>query len=145
MPKKPRVGKCASVFYRGGAIGEQSFDDCSTGDPAKIILGCNQVPEGIDEVLQEMEIGEERTVEIPPSKAYGDHDSNGVQTYPRTFIANGEELHKGMYIPWKNPVSDQEIPVQVIYETKDSVTIDFNHPLVGKTLVYWLKLSDILG
>ena len=89
MKHKEYCGKSALVRYRGGAVGEEPVEDHMDGDPVRIMLGAGEVPPGVDEVLYDMEIGEKRTVVIPCDKAYGQHDPEGVQTYPRSYLRCG--------------------------------------------------------
>ena len=144
MRRLERSGKCALVRYRGGAVGESPVEDYSTGDPQPIHIGTGAVPPGIDEALYEMEIGEQRTLIIEPYKAYGEHDANGVQVYPRTYIPNGEKLEEGSVFGWQNPASGHKLPVRVIKADEHYIQVDFNHPLAGKTLEYWIELVDIV-
>jgi FKBP-type peptidyl-prolyl cis-trans isomerase 2 len=101
------------------------------------------VPPGIDEALYQMRIGEKRTVLIPPEKGYGFHDPQGIRIYPRAMVPGGEELKVGSVVSWTNPVNNIPLPVRVVEETPDYLKLDFNHPLAGKTLEYWLELVSI--
>jgi FKBP-type peptidyl-prolyl cis-trans isomerase SlyD len=144
MRHSERSGKCALVHYRGGAAGESPIEDFSEGKPVEIHIGTGAVPPGIDDALYEMEIGEQATVKIPPAKAYGEYDPQGVQVYPRSFVSNGDKLVAGAIFAWTNPASGREIPVKVADATKDYVKVDFNHPLAGKEIEYWIELVDVL-
>lgn len=143
MSAKQRVGRVALVHYRGGATGEEVVDDCGSGAPQRIVLGAGEIPRGLDEAFLHMEIGEERTVVIPCERGFGFHDPAGVNRYPRTFIENGDKIEKGDVFCWTNPVSGSPIPVECIDADSSSVLIDFNHPLAGKELTYWVKLDGI--
>lgn len=144
MKNNSQFGKCAYVHYKGGVQGEEPFDDKSTGEPVKIILGAGQVCPGIEDVLSEMAPGEERTVVVGPEEAYGKHDPDGVQVYPRSMFYFGAGLEEGDVFGWTNPASGQQIPVRVIESYPDSVKVDFNHPLADKTLQYWLRVESIV-
>lgn len=138
-----RIGKIALVRYKGGISGEDPFDDRSTGDPVEIVLGVGDLPPGMDEAFLDMAVGEERTVVLPPEKAYGEHDKDGVQTYSRTFAEGFENLQAGDVITWTNPQSGSKIPVRVIKADDQLVTLDYNHPWAGRELTYWLQLIEI--
>lgn len=140
MDKNARIGRVALVHYKGGAAGGEAFDDHFSGDPERIVLGVGEIPKGMDDAFLEMGIGEERTVRIPCSLGFGEHDPEGVKTYTRTFIRNGDALKQGDVFAWTNPVSGMPIPVRVVRADKSTVTIDFNHPLAGKELEYKLQL-----
>lgn len=143
MKNNSQFGKLAYVHYKGGVQGEEPFDDHSTGEPVKILLGAAQVCPGIEDALSEMQEGEERVIVVPPEEAYGRHDPDGVKEYPRSFIPFGHELKVGDVFGWTNPASGQQIPVRVIEATEDAVRVDFNHPLAEKTLEYWMRIEKI--
>jgi FKBP-type peptidyl-prolyl cis-trans isomerase 2 len=144
MRKTERSGKYARIRYRGGAAGEEPVDVYLEEEPDRVSIGTGSVPPGIDEALYEMEPGEERTVRILPEKAYGYHDPEGVQVYPRAMLPGGDELEVGSILSWENPVNKVKLPVRVLEATDDYVKVDFNHPLAGKELEYWIELVDIV-
>jgi FKBP-type peptidyl-prolyl cis-trans isomerase 2 len=133
----------AYVHYRGGAVGEEPVEDTFNGEPEQVYIGVGAVPPGIDEALYELEIGETRTVRIPPEKAWGLHDPQGVRVYPRSMIPGGEALVDGSVFSWTNPASGARLPVRVLEAREDYVKVDFNHPLAGKELEYTIELVDI--
>lgn len=141
---RQRSGKCALVRYRGGPVGGEIIEDRSQGEPVKIIIGAGQVPPGVEDILDKMEVGSQAEYIIPYAKAYGAHDPENVKTFPRLFIKGGEELEVGSIIPWMHPALQQYVPVKCVAATKDTVTIDFNHLLAGKDLRYWFELVDII-
>lgn len=137
-------GKCALVRYRGGVVDEEPVEDCMSGDPVRIMLGAGEVPPGVDEALYDMAIGEMRTVVIPCEKAYGRRDPDGVQSYPRTYFRNGDELQKGDLILWSHPVWGVDVPVSIVEATGAAVVVDFNHPLADMDLEYTFELVDVV-
>lgn len=139
-----RFGKYALLHYKGGALGEDPIEDYSQGELKKVRLGYNEIPRGLDEALFEMKIGESGTVIVPPEKAYGDHDPYGIQIRMRSEVPDGASLKVGSVLGWKNPISQKIIPVRVVEATDDYVKLDYNHPLAGKSLEYWLELVDIV-
>jgi len=141
---KEYLGKTALVRWRGGELGGEIVDDCSTGEPERVDLGAGEVPRGIEEAIYDMEIGEWRDVVIPPEKGYGAHDPAGVVKYLRSFLADGDDLHVGDLVAWKHPVSQVMVPVRVVGETDHELTIDFNHAFAGKSLSYQLELVDVV-
>jgi FKBP-type peptidyl-prolyl cis-trans isomerase 2 len=139
-----RRGRRALVYYRGGAAGEAVSEDISAGQPAEIPIGCGAVPPGIDDLLFEMQVEEERVVTLPPEKAFGKHDPSWVQSYGRLFLKDGDKLQIGDWITWTKPTTQHRIPGRVTAATRDTVTLDFNHPFAGKDVQYWVKLLAIV-
>lgn len=144
MRDETRLGKYALVHYRGGALGEEIIEDYSTGDPQRIKIGYCEVPNGIDDLLFEMEIGDAGTIIVPPAKAYGDHDPAGVQITSRSELVDGYSLKVGDVLGWRSPYTHQTLPVRVVEAYDDYVKLDYNHPLAGKSLEYWIELVDIV-
>ena len=144
MKYRQRSGKCALVRYRGGPMGGEIVEDRSQGAPVRIIIGAGQVPPGVEDILNEMEVGSQGEYIVPCVKAYGAHDPEGVKTYPRRLVKDGDKVEVGSVVAWNHPVSQQTVPVKCVGVTQDTVTIDFNHLLAGHDLRYWFELVDIL-
>ena len=139
-----RMGRMAAIRYKGGISGQDIIDDRSQGEPLQIILGEGMVPRGIEEALFQMEVGETRTIVIPPEKGYGDYAEQLVSWYPRMVVPHGTELHVGQGVTWQNP-SDfiNKRYGWIVEETEDNLRIDFNHPLAGETLEYTVEFVSL--
>lgn len=144
MRDSSRFGKYALIHYKGGALGQEPFEDHTEDEPRKIQIGMDQVPRGIDEALFEMAPGETRTVVLIPEKAYGEHDPDGVQIRMRDEVPDGHELEVGAVLAWRNPITHAMLPAKVVEATRDYVKLDFNHPLAGETLEYTIEMLDIV-
>ena len=130
-------------LYRGSFPDGRTFDDCK-GVPHEIVLGRRQVMKALEETLSAMEPGEERILELSPAEAYGAYDESALQRVPTYRIPNGENLPVGQMIAWKTPRSAEPVPATVVSVENQVATLDFNHPLAGKDLVYWVKLIDVV-
>lgn len=135
-------GQKVTFAYRGSFPDGEVFDE-HTDTPLQIILGRGQVMKALEDVLMEMEIGEERTVELAAKDAYGEYDEDAVQHVPTYKIPNGANMPVGRYIGWTSPRNIEPIPVKVVEIVNQVATLDFNHPLAGKDIVYWVKVLEI--
>jgi len=106
--------------------------------PLEFIGGKGQIIPGLEKVVENMEVGEEKTVTIPASEAYGEYNEDMVQILPRDQF-EGIELQKGMTLYGQTP-EGQTIAVTVKDFDEKSVTIDYNHPLAGEDLTFDVKL-----
>ena len=71
--EKPASGDLVSVWYRGSFLSGKIFDASDIhGGPLEFNVGVGRVIPGWDEMLLDMQEGEERLVIIPPEKAYGE-------------------------------------------------------------------------
>jgi peptidylprolyl isomerase len=130
-----------SFLYRGSLQDGTVFDD-SEGIPHEIIVGRTQVMPVLEKTLIEMEVGEERLVPIAAADAYGEYLEEAVQRVPASQIPNGENMPEGEIIMWTSPRSPKPIPVKVLSMTNQVAELDFNHPLAGKDLIYWVQVVD---
>jgi peptidylprolyl isomerase len=97
----------------------------------------------LEDALDEMQPGEERTLEIAAADAYGEYDQNAVQHIPTNRIPDGDTIPAGQLIMWKSPNRPQPVPAKVLSVENMIATLDFNHPLAGKDIIYWLKLVSV--
>jgi len=106
-------------------------------DPIPVLIGENYVIEGFEEALKDMEVGEEREIEVPPEKGYGKRSGENVETYPkREFEKQDVNVRPGEEIMIGNQRG------KVISVESGRVRVDFNHPLAGKDLEYELEIVE---
>ena len=130
-----------SFLYRGSLSDGTVFDD-SGAEPHEIVAGRSQVMPLLEDNLLEMQVGEERTVNLLAEDAYGPYLETNVEKVPLYAIPNGKDLEVGAYIHWTSPRNNKPIPVKIRSIENEIVEMDFNHPLAGKDLVYWVKVVD---
>lgn len=104
--------------------------------PIPVLIGEGYVIEGLEEALLGMEVGDETDVTIPKEKAYGERDSDKIETYPeKEFEKQGVSVRPGEEIM----IGRQRGKVMAVNSGR--VRVDFNHPLSGKELDYWVRVN----
>ncbi|MFB6174948.1 MAG: peptidylprolyl isomerase [Candidatus Nanohalobium sp.] len=105
--------------------------------PIPVLVGESYVIEGLEEALEEMDVGDEKEIEVPSEKAYGSRDSDKIETYPeKEFKKQDVQVRVGEELMIGNRRG------KVISKGSGRVRIDFNHPLSGKDLEYWIKVEE---
>ncbi len=106
--------------------------------PLEVQIGVGEIIQGLDEELVGMEVGEKKTLTIPPEKAYGMPNPELVITVPASeFTKAGLEPVEGLYV-----MTDSGI-AKIEKIEGENVSLDFNHPLAGKTLIFEVEIVDI--
>lgn len=136
-------GQRVRFLYRGSFPDTEVFDDCN-GKPHEITLGLHQVMRTLEDALLDMEVGEERTLRIAAADAYGTYDGKAVQRVPTYRIPQGDRLAEGETIAWTSPRNAEPLYARVLGIENQIASLDFNHPLAGKDIVYWIKLIEVL-
>lgn len=90
-----------------------------------------------------MASGESKTVRIPPEKAYGPHRKEMVVVISRDHFPKGLELNVGEKLQLTQ-ADGTPVVVTITEVTGSTVTLDANHPLAGKDLIFDIKLVDIV-
>ncbi|UGQ16094.1 peptidylprolyl isomerase [Borrelia sp. RT5S] len=89
-----KKGDVLRVDYEGFLLSGVRFDSSiERGEPIEIVVGSGQVIRGWDIMLADMHEGEERTVIIPPSFAYGE-SGIGEVIKPNSFLKFNITLRK---------------------------------------------------
>ncbi|MFQ5892143.1 MAG: peptidylprolyl isomerase [Candidatus Methanofastidiosia archaeon] len=108
-------------------------------EPKTVVVGAEQVIRGLDKALLEMKVSEERDIEISPEDAFGRRNGALIVKIPlREFRKHGIFPKIGIKIE----VNERWAIVRNV--SSGRVTLDFNHPLAGKTLEYKVKILEKL-
>jgi len=115
------------------------FDEDKQYEPILVVIGEGRVVKGLEEAIREMNEGEEREVEIPPEKAYGERDPSKLRRIPL------REFRKGEIEPIPGRIVEiNGVPAVIRDVSGGRVLVDFNHPLAGKVLIYKVKVTKHL-
>jgi peptidylprolyl isomerase len=130
------------VHYIGKLTDGTVFDKSPEDRPLLFILGREEVIEGFDEAVTGMYQGEEKTVIIEPEKAYGLSNPDLIQQVDRKDLPPDLELQEGSQLEVTRQ-DGSKLLLMVGGLTDESVTLDANHPLAGKTLTFEIKLLEV--
>ena len=113
-------------------------DQCPKERPLDYIHGTGSLLPKLEEAIEGMEPGNTFDVTLSPSEGYGEVDPSRIIDLPKeAFAVNGEIredlLVPGTAIPMVNSVG-AVIRGVVLEVTEDSVKMDLNHQMAGKTL-----------
>lgn len=129
---------------------EYSLKDANTGEqldtnvggkPLEFIEGKGQIIPGLEEKVTQMNLNEEADVLVEPAQAYGELNEEAIQTLPKEQFA-GIELAEGMSL-YGTGEQGETVQVTVQGMTDTEVTIDYNHPMAGRTLMFSVSILSL--
>lgn len=134
-----------SLSYTATLTTGEIIDAVPEDKPLTLAIGSGRILKAAEVALVGLEPGQSRTVSVLPEDAYGPYYSTLVQDLPRSSFADHIDPIPGMVLSltYEKDKLKQEIPATVLAADANTVTVDFNHPLAGKTIVYTLKLHAI--
>jgi len=116
-------------------------------EPMVFIHGLSGLPEAFENNLLGLNEGDTFDFSISAEDAYGNVDPNAIIQLPKSiFQAEGQTaddiLQIGNFIPMTDDQGNRMQGLVVAIEG-ESVTMDFNHPLAEKTLMFQGKILKI--
>ena len=139
-----RVRKKVVVHYRGTFDDGTEFENSYKQDkPVSFFLGDGMMIPSVEAAIATMDVGDKVSVHLEPEDAYGEYDPRRVEVFPKERVLDFENLSVGMEIMSSMDDGSTAYPVKVIKKYEDSLVVDTNHPLAGKTLNYDIELVSL--
>ena len=128
-------GEIVRVSYTGKM--KESGETFDKGEEVPMVVGAGFGIPGLEEALEQMKMGEKRTVEVSPTKGFGEHNNELVSVVPEA------EMKRHNVQPKQGMSMDTDRGrCRVVSVANGRVTLDFNHPLAGKTLIYEIEVKE---
>ena len=109
--------------------------------PLVFMVGRNQIIPGLENQVKGMDAGSKGDVLVKAEDAYGVYDDTAVQELPAEQFA-GIELAEGMSL-YGQGENGETVQVVVKSFNDEICTIDFNHPLAGKDLMFSVHVAAV--
>ena len=142
MSEVVKQGDTVKVHYTGKLLDGSVFDSSEGRDPLEFTVGAGQMIAGFDKGVVGMVLDEQKEITIPPEEAYGIYDPEKIIEVPNDEFPEDLTLEVGMQISASQP---DGIPVQFTVKEigEQNVTLDGNHFLAGKDLIFSVTLVSI--
>ncbi len=129
---------------------EYNLKDANSGDqldsnvggaPLEFITGKGQIILGLESKVVKMAENESADILVDPKDGYGEFNEEAVQTLPKEQFA-GIELSEGMTL-YGTGEQGETVEVTIKSFTDKEVTIDYNHPMAGKSLMFSVTVLSL--
>lgn len=137
-----KKGDLVKVHYTGTLEDGTEFDSSAGKDPLEFTIGKGEVIPGFEEAVSGMSPGESKKVTIPPEQAYGMPKDEMIAVLERKDVPADLELAIGNQLEVSQE-GGHSFLVMVADLSETTVTLDANHPLAGKSLVFEITLQEV--
>jgi FKBP-type peptidyl-prolyl cis-trans isomerase 2 len=137
-------GDTVKVHYTGKLDNGMVFDSSQDREPLEFKIGAGQVIPGFEKGIVGMEVGQSKTVKLSPEEAYGPQREELIAEVKKADIPENIKPSVGQRLSLRQP-DGNTVNVTVSDVNEESITLDANHSLAGKTLIFDIELVEISG
>ena len=140
--KKAQKGDKVKVHFTGTLEDGTEFASSRQDAPVEFTIGEGALIPGFEEGTIGMAEGDQKTIQLEPTEAFGEKRPELVSKVPKNAIPDHIELSVGLQLQMNSQAGDP-IPVTVTDVNEEEVTIDANPPLAGKPLTFEIELVEL--
>lgn len=122
--------------------GGEVLDTSKGREPLSYIQGMGNIIPGLESSLDGRSAGDRFKVSVDPENAYGARDEKRVVKVARERFEGVDDLEVGMQFRAEGGSGGSQI-VTITAVGEDTVTVDANHPLAGKTLNFDVEVVNV--
>lgn len=110
--------------------------------PAKLVMGDGSLTDNFERCLLGLKEGDKKSFTLAPKDAFGMPNPDNIYHLERSRFELEEGVQEGMIIGFSQP-DGSELPGIIRSVAGDSVTVDFNHPLAGQTVIFDVEILAV--
>ncbi len=127
-----------SLKLEDDSVIDSNFDS----DPATFVVGDGKMLSGFEKALFGLRAGARESFLITPEQAFGQPNPKNIQEIRRDRFDSNLELAEGLVLTFED-ASGGEVPGVVTEFDETTVTVDFNHPLAGRDIIFDVEILEV--
>jgi len=140
---KVAKGNTVEVHYKVALEDGTVVDASEEKLPFQFVIGNDDIIQGFQDAVIGMQIGEAKKVTVPAEKAYGPYRKNFIVNVKKDILPEGLDLSVGKKLQVTKKETNEKQIVTIVDIGESTITIDTNHPLAGKNLLFEIKLLNL--
>jgi FKBP-type peptidyl-prolyl cis-trans isomerase 2 len=141
---KGRNGDSVKIHYTCKLANGTIIDSSVGNEPLEFTLGKGEVIKALEDAVMGMRVGQSKTVNVPAENAYGPHRLEWVLDVGRDKLPGDWNPEIGLYLEIPRGKGESS-KATVTHVSQSTVTLDFNHPLAGKDLIFEISFLEIIS
>ena len=127
-----------SLALEDGTVVDSNID----ADPVTFTVGDGNLLVGFERAMFGLKAGDEKALTILPEQGFGMPNPNNLQEIPKSDFPEDLTLEPGLMLSFADAQATEL--AGVIKEIQDdTILVDFNHPLAGRTLIFTVKIHSV--
>ena len=137
-----KIGDKVMVHFTGYLEDGTVFGSTMDEEPFEFTIGEKNMLPGFENAVVGMQKGDIKTITLSPEDAYGPHKKELVSAMEKSGFPKELQLEVGKRLRVRT--QDGKYTMVTIKDfTEDSIVLDENDPLAGKTLTFKIELVEI--
>ena len=141
--KNAQKGDTVKVHFTGKFDDGTEFASSRNDAPVEFTIGEGKLIPGIEEGTIGMTEGDQKTVRLEPSQAFGEKRPELITKIEKSDLPNDIQPTVGLQLQMNSP-SGNQVRVVVTEISEDEVTLDANHALAGQPLTFDIELVEFV-
>ena len=128
-----------SLSLEDGTLVDSTF---GSDEPLTFTMGDGTLIAGLEYAVLGLSVGDRQSLNIGPDVGFGYRDESAIQEIKRADFNDDIELKPGVVIEFDSP-SGIQVPGTVLEIGDEMVTVDFSHPLAGRSVIFNVEILDV--
>jgi FKBP-type peptidyl-prolyl cis-trans isomerase SlyD len=133
--------KVVTLEYTVTATTGEVIDSSEGTEPLVYLHGAQNIVPGLENALAGKTVDDAFVVTVVAADAYGEKSDEMMQQVPASAFEGVDNVEVGMEFHADTPQGPMPIIVTAVED--DMVTVDANHPLAGRDLIFDVKITDV--
>jgi len=137
-----KEGSKVKILLEGKLEDGTVFDKTEKDKPIEFTVGEGKMLPKIENTVKGMKTGEKKSIKLKPEDAFGPRREDLVKDIPRQAIELDKEAKAGATLLLNSP-EGKIFSATIVKIEKETLRIDFNHPLAGKKVIINIELLSV--
>ncbi|MEM1283661.1 MAG: FKBP-type peptidyl-prolyl cis-trans isomerase [Chlamydiota bacterium] len=138
-----RKGDKVAITYVGQVDSGLYFDRSHEKKPYVCVIGRGKIFPALEKQIIGMKVGETKRIRLLPEEAFGPIKGNLLVEIPLERLPKGLKPKVGMRLMLPLKSVKKPYPFKITRVGEVSVSVDANHPLAGRNVIYEVKVIAI--
>ena len=137
-----KEGDKVSILFEAKLESGETILETEADKALDLVVGSGEIPISIEKALVDMKVGEKKTITLEPPEAFGPRVDDLIIELPKEGFGAETDLEVDSTVVMNSPQGKQ-FRGTVVKVEEEKVTVDFNHPLAGRKLVFSVTVVSI--